>query len=49
LTVYGVGTLALSFTLDVTKAKQKLGYRPIITTQQSIDEFVNWYQSNEEM
>jgi len=49
LTVYGVGTLALSFTLDVTKAKTLLGYRPVIATQQSIDEFVKWYKSNENL
>ncbi|MBX2985692.1 MAG: NAD(P)-dependent oxidoreductase [Bacteroidia bacterium] len=46
LTCYSVGTLGLSFTLDITKAKQLLGYRPTINTQQAIDEFLNWYKSN---
>ncbi|MCF8253745.1 MAG: NAD-dependent epimerase/dehydratase family protein [Bacteroidia bacterium] len=49
LTAYSVGTLGLSFTLDITKAKELLGYRPITTTQQSIDEFVKWYISNEKV
>ena len=49
LTTYGVGTLALSFTLDITKAKQLLAYQPIKTTQQAIDEFVKWYLSHEKV
>jgi len=49
LTAYSVGTLGLSLTLDITKAKELLGYRPITTTQQSIDEFVKWYISNEKV
>jgi 2-alkyl-3-oxoalkanoate reductase len=49
LTAYSVGTLGLSFTLDITKAKELLGYRPISTTKQSIDEFVKWYTSNEKV
>lgn len=49
LTAYSVGTLGLSFTLDITKAKENLGYNPIVTTQQSIDEFVKWYKAYEKM
>ncbi len=49
LTTYSVGTLGLSFTLDVNKAKESLGYNPTVTTQQSIDEFIKWYKSHEKM
>ena len=49
LTAYGVGTLALSFTLDITKAKTLLGYRPVISTKEAIDEFVKWYSSDENL
>ncbi|AUP80983.1 NAD-dependent epimerase/dehydratase family protein [Flavivirga eckloniae] len=46
LTKYGVGTLAKSLTMDISKAKQLLGYNPKVTTQEAINEFVNWYRSN---
>ena len=49
LKAYGVGTLALSFTLDITKAKTLLGYRPVISTKEAIDEFVKWYSSDENL
>lgn len=48
LTVYGVGTLAKSLTLDISKAKKKLGYEPRLSTSEAIDEFVNWYKADEE-
>lgn len=44
LTVYGIGTLAKSFTMDITKAKDKLGYSPRISVDEAMQEFVNWYQ-----
>jgi nucleoside-diphosphate-sugar epimerase len=47
LTKYGVGTLAKTFTMDISKAKRLLGYEPKTTTQQAIDEFVSWYISHE--
>ncbi|HAS46030.1 MAG TPA: sterol-4-alpha-carboxylate 3-dehydrogenase [Microscillaceae bacterium] len=47
LTKYGVGTLAKSFTLDISKAKKLLGYVPKITTDEAIQEFVSWYQQNQ--
>lgn len=47
LTVYGVGILAKSMTMDITKAKTLLGYEPKITTEEAIEEFVNWYKDNE--
>jgi nucleoside-diphosphate-sugar epimerase len=43
LTTYGVGILAKSFTMDISKAKSLLGYSPKISTDEAIDEFVNWY------
>jgi len=45
LTVYGVGTLAKSFTMDISLAKKHLGYVPRVSTDEAIEEFVNWYLS----
>jgi nucleoside-diphosphate-sugar epimerase len=47
LTNYSIGTLTQSFTLDISKAKKLLNYIPRISTQQSMNEFVNWYKNNE--
>lgn len=44
LTTYGVGILAKSFTMDISKAKMLLGYSPKVSTDEAIDEFVNWYR-----
>lgn len=41
---YSVCTLANSLTLDISKAKTKLGYEPKLTTKQAIDEFLEWYK-----
>lgn len=43
LTLYGVGTLTKSFTMNIDKAKDLLGYSPKISTKEAIDEFVQWY------
>lgn len=43
LTVYGVGTLAKSFTMDISKARRLLNYTPKVSTDEGIKEFVNWY------
>ena len=43
LTCYSVGILSKNFTLDITKAKNLLNYYPIVTTIESINEFINWY------
>lgn len=48
LTKYGVGTLAKSLTMDISKARELLNYNPKITTEEAIDEFVKWYKENEE-
>ena len=43
LTRYSVGVLSKNFTLDVSKAEKLLNYNPVITTEESIEEFINWY------
>ncbi|WP_035842270.1 NAD-dependent epimerase/dehydratase family protein [Crocinitomix catalasitica] len=48
LTKYGVGTLAKSLTMDISKAKTLLGYSPKMSTDEAIHEFVNWFKKNEE-
>ena len=45
LTVYGVGTLTMSFGMDISKAKKLLGYEPKQSVQEALDEFVEWYKS----
>lgn len=47
LTRYSVGTLARSFTLDISKAKNLLGYVPQMNTRQAIEEFIGWYRQHE--
>lgn len=44
LTTYGVGILAKSFTMDISKSKSLLGYSPKVSTDEAIDEFVSWYR-----
>jgi len=46
LTQYGVGILAKSLTLDISRAREFLNYRPKMTTSEAIDEFVNWYKQH---
>ena len=47
LTKYGVGVLSKNFTLDVSKAKELLNYKPVINTEESINEFIKWHKENE--
>ena len=47
LTVYGVGTLTMSFGMDISKAKKLLGYHPKQSVQEALDEFVEWYKSEQ--
>lgn len=47
LTQYGVGTLAMSFTMDISKARELLGYSPKISIDEAMEEFVIWYRINE--
>jgi 2-alkyl-3-oxoalkanoate reductase len=44
LTRYGVGLLKYSQTLDIENARQFLDYEPLVTTQESIKEFINSYR-----
>lgn len=43
LTCYSVGILRYSLTMDPKKAQNLLGYRPLMTTEEGIQEFTNWY------
>jgi 2-alkyl-3-oxoalkanoate reductase len=47
LTRYGVGLLKYSQTLDITRAKQVLGYKPLVTTEESIAEFIESYRDGQ--
>ena len=47
LTKYSVGILAKSFSFDITKAREKLGYKPVQTTQEAIEEFAVWYKNKD--
>lgn len=40
LTRYGIGILKYSLTMDISKAKELLGYQPIMTPKESILEFI---------
>lgn len=44
LTRYGIGVLKYSLTMDISAARHILRYTPVITTEQSIDEFVKYYK-----
>lgn len=46
LTKYTVCTLAFSQTLDISKAKIKLGYRPIISLEEGIKNYGKWWLEN---
>ena len=37
----------LSITLDISQARERLGYMPKFTTQQGIEEFANWWKTHE--
>ncbi len=45
LTTYGIGILALNFTMDITKARKQLRFIPKMTTREAVEEFVNWYKT----
>jgi nucleoside-diphosphate-sugar epimerase len=42
LTVYGVGTLAKTFTLNIDKARDLLGYCPKLSVDDAVDEYIFW-------
>jgi nucleoside-diphosphate-sugar epimerase len=43
LTRYSVGILAQSMSLNIDKAREKLGYEPLQTTQEALKEFADWW------
>ncbi len=43
ITQYGIGILAKSMRMDISLAREKLGYRPVQTTREGLDEFIAWY------
>jgi len=48
LTRYTVCTLAFSQTLDISKAKQKLGYMPKMTISEGIVKYGEWWKTHNE-
>ena len=46
LTRYTLCTLGFSQTLNIDKAKEKLGYTPTISLQEGIDNFGRWWKEN---
>ena len=47
LTVYGIGTLTNTFAMDISKARELLGYKPRQSVQEAMDEFLSWYKSTQ--
>ncbi|WP_428668234.1 NAD-dependent epimerase/dehydratase family protein [Runella sp.] len=47
LTRYGIGVLAKSLTMDISKAKALLTYQPVQTTREGIIEFIEWYRNQQ--
>jgi len=45
LTRYGVGILANHFTLDISKAREKLNYQPTMKTFDGIKEYILWHRN----
>jgi nucleoside-diphosphate-sugar epimerase len=45
LTKYGIGILAQNFTLDISKAQTLLNYRPVMTTYEGINEYIEWHKT----
>lgn len=47
LTRYGIGVLAKSLTMDISKAQTLLNYHPVQTTREGIVEFIEWYRTQQ--
>lgn len=47
ITCYGVGLLAKSMTLDISKARKELGYAPRISIDEGFDRFAAWWKAHE--
>ncbi|WP_419879225.1 NAD-dependent epimerase/dehydratase family protein [Brevibacillus centrosporus] len=48
LTRYSVGVLAKSQTLDISRAKDELGYQPRVSMQEGIELFTKWWRTQHE-
>lgn len=46
LTRYAAGVMKASFTLCNDKAREQLAYTPVISSMDSINEFLEWYQAD---
>lgn len=45
VTKYGLETLAISMTLDISEAKQFLNYTPVQSTDEGLMEFIDWFKA----
>jgi 2-alkyl-3-oxoalkanoate reductase len=43
LTVYGVGTMTMNFSMDISKAQNLLGYTPRQSVKEALDDFIEWH------
>ena len=48
LTKYILCTLRFSQTLDISKAVEILGYKPIISLEEGINKYGKWWKENKE-
>ncbi|MFC1830158.1 NAD-dependent epimerase/dehydratase family protein [Thermodesulfobacteriota bacterium] len=46
MTRFSVGYMAKSMTLNIDKAKQKLGYSPRVSNQEGFEKYAEWYNAN---
>jgi nucleoside-diphosphate-sugar epimerase len=44
LTKYGIGILSTNFTMDITRAREELNYKPKMNTYEGIKEYTSWYK-----
>ena len=47
MTRYTVGVLSKSQTLDISRAKEELGYHPSVSLHEGMDHFVKWWKENQ--
>lgn len=47
VTCYGIGILAKSMTMSIDRAKELLGYWPNQSNLEALDEFIDWWKSQE--
>jgi nucleoside-diphosphate-sugar epimerase len=46
LSRYGVGVLGYSQTLDISAAREQLGYRPMVSVAEGIERFASWWKDH---